>query len=217
MNTKKFDQPLRFVSGGDGGAQRDFKAEHTHIVLFHEDPEYANVITYSYIRAGLHRGERCAFVSEFPKCVVEREMRDNDIDVNGFVNKNQLQIFEFPNLFEHDGGPEKGLDVLAAHLCTGCSSPKERLDFDRVVIKCLFRPRNSAQLKKDMELESRHAAVFRHFSDTSLIVSFSVDDIETTIAGEKGVSSEWMTTLLEKYDAVIFARQFSKGLALYLD
>ena len=164
----------------------------------------------------MHRAERCAFVSELRKDFVESEIRDNDINVDEFIEKNLLRIYEFPNLFDSYEEPEKGLEDLVAHMDS--ESPSEKgLDFDRVVIKCLFTLNDSVQVKKDMELERKHNISFRRFRDCSLLVTFPVNDIEATISGHNSVRSEWMNTLLKEYDAVIFARQFNKGLALYLD
>jgi hypothetical protein len=50
----------------------------------------------------------------------------------------------------------------------------------------------------------------------SIICSYPINDILSTIKGESSIYSEWMADLLEIYDAVIYARRYWKGAAFNL-
>lgn len=208
-----FAQPFDFVSkDSEGDRNKDSPGSRKHTVLFYEDAEYASAIVYRYLKAGIQQGERCAFVSELSHDLVEREMKDNDIDVDKSKKKNLLHIFYPQDLTTRPKHTEINVKEMAEHLRN-----KTNRQFDRLVFKCIFKIENDNQLKANMKIESRHEDNFELFPSSSLIVTFPVAEIIDTLKGKKGVKSEWMAQLLEKYDAVIFARQFNRGVALSLN
>src|SRR5215472_6958755 len=84
-----FEQPINFVR----------KVKHgKHIVLFYEEPEYARIISFEFIKSGLSQRERCIYVSEEEKETVQREMSDAGINVDQFTKNDLLSIHQIPNL-----------------------------------------------------------------------------------------------------------------------
>jgi hypothetical protein len=65
-----FEQPLDFV--------HDVK-EGQHIVLFHEELEYAKMISFQFIKNGLAQ-KKAVYVSEEDVEQVKREMADSGIE-----------------------------------------------------------------------------------------------------------------------------------------
>jgi hypothetical protein len=87
-----FEQPFNFVRNINHGK---------HIVLFYEEPDYARMILFEFIKSGLGQTERCVYVSEENIEIVKREMYDAGINIHDFI-KNELliihQIQQIPNL-----------------------------------------------------------------------------------------------------------------------
>jgi hypothetical protein len=69
--------------------------------LFYEEPDYARMILFEFIKSGLGQTERCVYVSEENIEIVKREMYDAGINIHDFI-KNELliihQIQQIPNL-----------------------------------------------------------------------------------------------------------------------
>jgi hypothetical protein len=136
-------------------------------------------------------------------------MSDDEINVEKYIKNKQLWISQFRNLADLAEEPEKGLEQLAA------SGKAFIPSLDRLVLKCIHRVTSRKDVRANLRLEQGHQANFSRFPN-SLVVTYFVEDIMSTIAGDKGVHSEWMAELLETYDAVIFARQAWKGVAFNL-
>jgi KaiC/GvpD/RAD55 family RecA-like ATPase len=60
--------------------------------MFYEDPEYARMILFEFIKCGLTKKEQCIYVSEEDKETVKREMSDAGIKVDEFIKNNLLSI-----------------------------------------------------------------------------------------------------------------------------
>lgn len=208
-----FSQPFDFVSKDSEGNRnnKDGPGSRKHTVLFYEDAEYASAIVYRYIKAGLQQGQLCGFVSELSPDLVEREMRDNDIDVDKAKKRRLLQLFHVGDLTIHPRHTEMNVEDMAERLRKKTNRP-----FERLVFKCIFKIESDDQLKANMKIEAKHNSVFQPFPANSLLVTFPVPEIIDTLKGNTGTKSEWMAQLLEEYDAVIFARQFNRGIAFSL-
>src|SRR5215467_981827 len=136
-----FEQPLNFVR----------KLKHgKHIVLFYEEPEYARMILFEFIKSGLNKGERCIYVSDEDKEIVKREMSDAGINVDQFTKNDLLSIHQIPNLAAEQI-PQITLERLAQ--ITVYPGTKKEDKPERVVLRCIFKTDTEEQIRSNLKWE----------------------------------------------------------------
>jgi hypothetical protein len=198
-----FEQPFNFVR----------KVKHgKHIVLFYEEPEYARMILFEFIKTGLSQRERCIYVSDEDKEAVQREMSDAGIIVDQFTKNDLLSIHQIPNLAAPQI-PQIMLERLAqitVHPWTKEDKP------ERVVLRCIFKTDTEEQIISNLKWERDYRYRELKGLQGTMICTYSVNNIIPTIS-ESGGYGKWMNELLEIYDGVIFARKFWKGVAFSLE
>jgi len=198
-----FEQPINFVR----------KVKHgKHIVLFYEEPEYARIILFEFIKSGLSQTERCIYVSEEDKEIVKREMSDAGINVDQFTKSDLLSIHQIPKLAAPQI-PQISLERLAqitVHPWTKEDKP------ERVVLRSIFKTDTEEQIRSNLKWERDYR--YRNLKGLrgTMICTYPVNNIIPTIS-DSGNYGKWMNDLLEIYDGVIFARNFWKGVAFSLE
>jgi hypothetical protein len=194
-----FEQPFNFVR----------KVKHgKHIVLFYEEPEYARMILFEFIKSGLNKGEHCIYVSEEDKEIVKREMSDAGISIKNDL----LLIHQIPNLAT-TGISQITLERLSQitlHPWTKEDQP------ERVVLRCIFKTDTEEQIRSNLKWEHDYRYMGLKGLQGTMICTYLVNNIIPTILDSRGYG-QWMNNLLEIYDGVIFARKFWKGVAFSLD
>ncbi len=203
----QFKQPLKFVRNVRPG---------NHIVLFYEEAEYARMLLFEFLKGGLIQKERCSYISEEEAESVKREMNDAGIGTHEFLNNGQLLVHQIPNLADHPHIPPTELERLS-QLALHPGTKKNGSQLDRLVLKCIFKINTQQQIKSNLEWE-------RDFRDRNLkrlhgtmICTYPVNNILFTISDAIGDYGRWMSSILELYDGVIFARKLWKGVAFNLD
>jgi hypothetical protein len=198
-----FQQPFNFVR----------KVKHgKHIVLFYEEPEYARMILFEFIKSGLSQRERCIYVSEEDKEIVQMEMSDAGINVGQFTKNDLLSIHQIANL----AAPQipqvtlERLTQITVHPWTKEDQP------DRVVLRCIFKTDTEEQIRSNLKWERDYRYRDLKGLQGTMICTYAVNNIIPTIS-DPGGYGKWMNELLEIYDGVIFARKFWKGVAFSLD
>ena len=63
-----FETPINFVRILRGNK---------HIVMFHEEPEYARAIAFEFLKFGLTNNEPCAYISNEDQNILMNDMRAN--------------------------------------------------------------------------------------------------------------------------------------------
>jgi MEDS: MEthanogen/methylotroph, DcmR Sensory domain len=207
-----FQQPLNFVHQIDEGK---------HIVLFYEELEYAKVISFQFIKNGLVHKKDCSYLSEEEVESVKREMSDSGIDVNKLTRNHQLHIYQVPSLTDYrardsqigEGGEEEQNLADDTTILKNTSITRQS---DRIVLRCVYKINTEEQIKSNLKWE--HDYRFKNLKNfgTTVICTYPVNDIITTISDSTGPYGKWMNYLLEIYDGVIFARRFWKGVAFNL-
>src|SRR6185503_19018691 len=68
---------------------------HRHVVMLYEEPEYAKLIQFRFLRDGLRRGECCIYAAkdEDDIRITKSEMNQSGIDVDYNVSKALLQFY----------------------------------------------------------------------------------------------------------------------------
>ncbi len=81
--------PIKFVDSLDSKK---------HIALFYEEPEYARMIEFRFIKNGLENGEQCVYATEEDSGSIVLEMLSYGIPLECFQNK-KLRIYQIQNSF----------------------------------------------------------------------------------------------------------------------
>ena len=207
-----FEQPLNFVHQIDQGK---------HIVLFYEELEYAKMISFQFIKNGLVHKKDCSYLSEEDVEAVTREMADAGIGVNKYVQDHQLHIYQVPILTDYhhypggsqiEGkrkGPQQPIDMIQ-------NDSSIMREADRIVLRCVYKVTSEQQIKSNLQWEYDYRIKnLKHFRKT-VVCTYPIDDIMSTISDSTGPYGKWMNDLLQIYDGVIFARRFWKGVGLNL-
>src|SRR5919198_854083 len=127
-----FEQPLNFVHQVKEGK---------HIVLFYEELEYAKMISFQFIKAGLAHKKECSYLSEEEVEAVKREMTDIGVDVNKFTKNGLLHIYQVPSLpdyhpedtqIEKKGGEGEDADSIL-------KDPSKIGQTERIVLRCVYK------------------------------------------------------------------------------
>jgi hypothetical protein len=197
-----FKQPLNYVH---------HVKECQHIVLFYEEVEYARVISFEFIKGGLEDNKMCSYLSDEEVETVIREMAYNGIDVNKFTMNGLLHIYQFPckthtrntRIKEHD------LEKIISNF----TRPGQG---DRIVFKC-YQINTQEQTKSNLNWEREYRLKELKNRTTSILCTYPVENIIPELSDSTGAHAKWMSTLLNMYDGVIFARRFWKGVAFNLD
>ncbi|MGN6351528.1 MAG: hypothetical protein ACTHL3_08710 [Candidatus Nitrosocosmicus sp.] len=150
-----------------------------------------------------------------------------------------LKIEKLPNLFEYPNGLDQATKDILNILKSGYlyTSPlkgyvgnesdqkvndkdisKRGSDTKRTVLRCMHEVITREQILKNIEWEKNYRnTVFRKkMSNTSIICTYPVDNIMAVIEGNSTIYSQWMTELLNMYDAVIYAKFNWRGAAFNL-
>jgi hypothetical protein len=206
-----FEQPLDFVHHVKEGK---------HIVLFYEELEYANMISYQFIKSGLEHKKDCSYLSEEELEVVKREMVDSGIGVKKFTRNEQLHIYQVPSLTDYvENAQLKEIEQGEERTATADTilrNLSEIRQSGRIVLRCIYKINTEEQIKSNLKWEHDY-----HFKDlknsgVTVVCTYPINDIIPTLSDSKGCYGKWMNDLLEIYDGVIFARRFWKGVALNL-
>jgi hypothetical protein len=204
MSLGIFEQPFNFVR----------KVKHgKHIVLFYEEPEYARMILFEFIKSGLNEGQHCIYVSEEDNEAVIREMSDAGINVDQFTKNDLLSIHQIPNLAAQQI-PQITLQRLVQITVHPWTKKEDKPE--RVVLRCVFKTDTEEQIRLNLKWERDYRYRELKGLQGTMICTYPVNNIIPTIS-DSGSYGKWMNDLLEIYDGVIFARKFWKGVAFSLD
>jgi hypothetical protein len=208
-----FEQPLSFVHRIEEGK---------HIVLFYEELEYAKMILFQFVKSGLLDQKDCSYLSEDEEELVKREMSDSTIDVKKFTHNDQLHIYQVTSLTDYyhpreetelieDGKAKR--KQAAADNTTILRNPSEIRKSDRIVLRCVYNVNTEEQITSNLRWEYDFRCKNLKRSGITLVSSYPINDIISTVSNSTGPYGKWMSTLLELYDGAIFARKFWKGVA----
>src|SRR5574340_172375 len=161
-----------------------------HIALFYEDPGYAKIIAFRFLKNGLLKGEDCLYVTSEDTGDIVVKMLDFGIPLRYFHTK-QLRVIQIK---ERSGSKE---DIISA-----C-----RVDISRIMsgIRNSFRmvsrivPNVNTVDGMSAELEMEHL-VNNIFDDLggSIMCPYDVSKIEPS------KRKHWLDNLCESHHAVIY-------------
>lgn len=171
--------------------------ERKHICLFYEEPEYARMIEFRFIRNGLALDEQCVYATDEDSGSVMLRMLTYGIPLKYFQT-GRLKIHQIQKVI---GNTEEIMDDCKRNigiLLSGLSMPF------RMVSRIVADVSTMTRMAVELELERITHQAFEAFGG-SLICPYDISKIEHTR------KKEWMEKLCENHHVVIYAPRFGEG------
>jgi hypothetical protein len=192
-NDDNNNYPLKFVGTIGQDSNR-------HIVLFYEDPEYARMIEFQFVKNGLLKEEYCIITTfEDNIQLIKSEMENSNIDVEAFKKKNLLRIYQIPDPMNHPEGELKGMEEIRDRIFTDSKPPYR-------IVSRASEIKTNHQIESDIIIQRTVHFTYGNFPG-SVMCSYPVDKIEPKIHGQ------WLVNILQNHHAAIFAPKSGQGIA----
>ena len=183
------DVPFRFVDSLD---------TRKHMVLFYDNPEYAQRIEFQFLKKGLERGQHCIYaMNEDPKFVREKMTR-NGILVEDFLAKNLLHVYQINDPFDHPDGPIKGGEQNMRMIMAGSKPPH------RVVANVFPNEDTDEAISAHLSLEHDLHHTFDKFQG-SLMCPYNIENVK------ENRHKEWFDGLFDNHHTAIYAPKSGRG------
>lgn len=175
----------------------DSLQQRQHIGLFYEDPEYARMIEFRFIRNGLALDEQCVYATEGDSGLIVLKMLEYGIPMKYFQT-GKLKVYHIQSVH---GGPREIMENCKKDIAMIMSNLSKPF---RIVSRIV--PDVSTRAGMSVELELEHS-VHRSFEDFggSLICPYDISKMEV------GKKKQWMEDLRATHDAIIYAPRFGEG------
>ena len=183
------DVPLRFVDSLD---------IRKHIVLFYDDPDYAQKIEFQFIKNGLLRQESCIYASEEDPHHIINKMIAYGIEAEEFLKKRLLFVYQLDNPFECPEGPIMGAQSSFKEILSDIRSPF------RVVARIVPDVSTLEGMSVELKLEQNFHSTFNNFKG-SVICPYHIEKMEAT------KRKKWFSKLFENHHSAIFAPKDRQG------
>jgi hypothetical protein len=191
--------PLKFLDSLD-----DYK----HIVLFYEKPESGRMFKFRFIKNGLLKGQHCIYTThkdvDIP--LIENEMTNSGIDVEGYKKTNLLHIYQIPDPESFQEGSVKGYLEFVKGILADLKHPSSF----RMVSRALPEVKKEDQIADVLDVEYTDHSSFGSFGG-SLLCSYLVEEIEPRKRGK------WIAELLQNHHTAIFIPKSGDGIAFNLE
>lgn len=194
----KESKPIKFI---------DELKDSRNISLFFEDPEFAKIIQFRFIKNGLEKNQTGLFIANEAQDVeiIKREMEDFGIDVKSYEKQDLLIFFQVPDPKTVTDGVSLGFyqDLLKVY------EEKSKNNF-RMTGTWILNVDSTRNTDSIIEIEAHFYNEFKNFTG-HVLCSYSVLGLEPE---KRGFLIEQIT---KHHNAVIFAPSIDNGLAFDLD
>lgn len=168
-----------------------------HIGLFYEEPEYARIIEFRFIRNGLAMGEQCIYATGEDSGSIVLKMLTYGIPLRYFQT-GRLKVYQIHNTCGSTENIIENSKKMIGKIMDGIIAPF------RIVSKIVPDVSTIEGMSAELELER---AVHRKFNDFrgSLICPYDVSKIESS------QRKKWLEALRATHHSIIYAPRFGKG------
>ncbi|MDQ6722893.1 MAG: MEDS domain-containing protein [Thermoproteota archaeon] len=157
--------------------------------------EYGQRIQFRFIRNGLLKGENCIYITHNDDIeLIENEMKNNDIDVEGFNKKGLLNIYKIPDIMKHPKGLIGGAEEIISKMFYGLEPPF------RLVARMIDEINTKEQIEANLALEQAYHSKFHRFNGL-LLCPYDVSNNPLNTHGK------WVETILENHHSAIFVTE----------
>jgi len=175
----------------------DSLEEKQHIVLFYDDPEYARLIEFRFIKNGLLSGERCIYATEDDSGPIILKFLNYGIPLEYFLSK-KIRMIQIRNACgKHDEIVEKSKKELQK-IREGLVPPF------RIVSRIVPDVSTADGISAELELEKLVHHSFDDFCG-SLMCPYDISGIEKT------KRKQWLEELRLYHHICIYAPKFGQG------
>ncbi len=168
-----------------------------HIALFYEEPEYARMIAFRFIKNGLVNSEECVYATDEDSGSIVLQMLSYGVSLEYFLTK-KIRVFQIHNsCLNRDEilkDSRKNIDMILSAL---------RPPF-RIVSRLVPNVSTYDGISAELELERSTHARFDSFGG-SLMCPYDLSKIEASNR------KHWLTALHENHHAIIYAPKFGEG------
>jgi hypothetical protein len=201
---------------------------HTHLLMFYEEPEYARLVQFRFLKDGLTKGEGAMYIAmdEQDLLFTNNALTEYGIDVNNYAEKGLLQLYvnkgvsdlkEFKQMtatFFHD------MKIKFINYDNKKKTTLRPPEFPK--IRALAQSITGAFVentgrKNESGRETIQLQIERYFHyescpsfNGSWMCFYQLDDINSHM------NKQWMADLLEIHDAVLYLPKLSNGFVLNL-
>ena len=175
----------------------DSLEEKQHIVLFYDDPEYARLIEFRFIKNGLLKGEQCIYATEEDSGSIVLKLLNYGITLPYFQSR-KLRVMQMrERCGDHDEILRKCKKDIE-EMRQGLVPPF------RIVSRIVPNVSTLDGISVELELEKM---VHRHFDDFcgSLMCPYDISGIEKT------KRKQWLEELRLTHHVCIYAPKFGQG------
>lgn len=183
------DAPLSFVNDLD---------TNKHILLLYSDPQYAKRIEFQFIENGLAKGEHCIYATEEDPAFVKEKMKEYGIDVNDFLEKGLLHIYQPSDPFNHPEGVLAGTK-RSLELILKDSKPPYRM-----VTMLIPDTEIKEVIDVHIKIEKEFHANFENFNG-SMMCPYNIKNLE------QNKDRDRIRELFSSHHSVIYAHPHEKG------
>ncbi len=180
--------PIKFVDSLDA---------RKHIALFYEEPEYARLIEFRFLKNGVAKGEQGVYATEEDSGFIVLKMLNYGIPLEYFERK-KLRVYQIHNGFTNRNEIMENARKNIEMILSGLQPPF------RIVSRVVSDVSTLTGMTVEMELERE---THDHFDDFggSVMCPYDLSKIETS------QRKEWLAQLREYHHNVIYAPKFGEG------
>lgn len=168
-----------------------------HILLLYEDPEYAKIVIFRFIKNGLANGEQCIYITDEDSGSIVIKMLTYGISLH-HLQSNMVRVLQIGNRYgnrqEIISSCEKDIVVATMNL---------RKPF-RVVSRIVPNVNTEVGISVEMEFEKHAHKEFNEFGG-SIMCPYDISKIE------RSKKKQWLEELYENHHAVIYVPREGSG------
>jgi chemotaxis family two-component system sensor kinase Cph1 len=192
-----YKDPIKFIDTLDSSK---------HIVLYYENEDFGKKIQYRFIRNGLKKGDNCIYTThEDNDLLIKKEMFNNDINADIYIERGLLKISKIPDVMEHPNGIFRGAEEVFKQILSDLRPPF------RLVGSFMYDLITEEQIEANLALEHLCRCEFDKFGGMILCPY----DIRKSPTGTQG---KWAEVVLENHNSVILVTDTSgEGISINLE
>ncbi|TLX94152.1 MAG: hypothetical protein E6K91_07220 [Thaumarchaeota archaeon] len=172
-----------------------------HIAFFFNDPEYARVLEFQFLKNGLKKGEQCMYATDDDPFVIISKMSHYGINVETYLKNNMLHVYQIPDPKNDPAGIVASCKNTAKKILSNLTPPF------RVVGRIVPDVSTVEGIAAQLEIEQSTQENFDSF-EGMIMCRYDLSKIEPK--GRK----KWIQSLYEKHDIIIYEQGFEEGAVL---
>ena len=184
-------RPIKFL---------DRMERNNHIVLLHDNEEYADLVISRYLLNGLQKGESCIFFTADKPEIIEERLSAEGIDVDSYKQTNSLRIFRIERSDADKFDALGTLKHIREEATKGMKPPY------RFVGRTIMDTGSKEGMKLGLVVEKTGHEHFEEF-DNSQLCYYNISGIE------QSKRNEWISELLKNHHHVIYASEPDRAVA----